>query len=267
VKRVIFAIVAVTLLVAPRAQARTWHINAAGTGDAPTIAAGLDSATAGDTVLVAAGTYGVHETYVKPGLVLTSEDGPAVTRLVDDSQFGAGAALWTGDDPPGSSSSEVSGFWFDGYPLYALLLYSNSNIAVKYCIFTNNFCGVYSNLVTGHVYIEHCTFIDSPQTDAGLVVDSYPSTTELWYSIMWDHQYGELSDGYANDYKYIGEGGSFSLDPQFCGVDDYFLQSDSPVAPGTEPFHDSFFLGALPVGCGSVKVEAKSWGEVKALYR
>jgi predicted outer membrane repeat protein len=39
------------------ADARTWRIAADGTGDAPTIQAGIDSADAGDTVALAAGNY------------------------------------------------------------------------------------------------------------------------------------------------------------------------------------------------------------------
>ena len=138
---------------------------------------------------------------------------------------------------------------------------------MRYCIFTNNIVGI-SVSWAGPVYIEHCTFVDGPLTHYGLT--AYPvdaHQVELWYTIMWDRDIGEYFRGGWNDYIFWRHGCCMSLNPQFCGVDDYFLQSDSPCAPGTEPLYFSFFIGALPVGCGSVKVEAKSWGEVKALYR
>jgi len=76
-------------LVAVRAEARTWHVRVDGTGDAPTIQAGIDSASAGDDVLLAAGTYswtphgatGPAMTRMKPAIWLHSESGAASTIL------------------------------------------------------------------------------------------------------------------------------------------------------------------------------------------
>ncbi|MFH1681757.1 MAG: right-handed parallel beta-helix repeat-containing protein [Candidatus Eisenbacteria bacterium] len=46
-----------TFLPSERARSRTWRIRPDGTGDAPTIQAGIDSATAGDTVLLDEGIF------------------------------------------------------------------------------------------------------------------------------------------------------------------------------------------------------------------
>jgi hypothetical protein len=54
---VMILLVFVILIVPSLAAARTWYIKADGTGDAPTIGAGADSAAAGDTLLLADGLY------------------------------------------------------------------------------------------------------------------------------------------------------------------------------------------------------------------
>lgn len=80
-------------LHAPEVRARTWYILPDGSGDAPTIQAGVDSAAAGDDVLVGAGTYtwsnqatgpnddGRPMIHLRYGIRLHSESGAAVTVL------------------------------------------------------------------------------------------------------------------------------------------------------------------------------------------
>jgi hypothetical protein len=68
-----------------------------------------------------------------------------------------------------------------------------------------------------------------------------------------------------------GIDGNFSQDPEYCGVDgsgNYFLQSDSPCAPGNHPDgHDCGLIGAHEVKCGEVDAQSKTWGNVKMLYK
>ena len=82
----IFIVLVPMLLLPAAACARTWNVP----NDAATIQAGIDSASAGDTVLVECGTYLEREIYPKSGVVLTSETGLAgcVTIDVQDSTGG-----------------------------------------------------------------------------------------------------------------------------------------------------------------------------------
>jgi len=90
-KRVIARSVAVAglLTLTVPASARTWHVAPDGSGDAPTVQAGIDSAQAGDDVLLAPGAYtwtsqgatGSSMIRMKPSVTLHSAAGRDVTVL------------------------------------------------------------------------------------------------------------------------------------------------------------------------------------------
>jgi len=107
---------AVLTIVVPAAFSKTWYIKPDGTGDAPTIQAGVDAASPGDIVLVAAGTYAttsVVDVNGTPSAVcvaigkdirLLSESGSLNTTIGNAS---ANIAIYIHDV---GSSAEINGF-------------------------------------------------------------------------------------------------------------------------------------------------------------
>ncbi len=92
------------ILVSGAVQARTWNIANDGTGDAPTIQAGIDSSAVGDTVLVGPGTYNEVIDFLGKDIVVKSSAGPDLT-IIDGS----------------SSSSDMVVFFHSGESRAAVL--------------------------------------------------------------------------------------------------------------------------------------------------
>ena len=69
--------------------------------EAPTIQAGIDAASAGDTVLVAPGTYYEHDIQLQPAVTLMSQAGPEGTTI---------DALYSGSGIIGAEGAAVVGF-------------------------------------------------------------------------------------------------------------------------------------------------------------
>jgi hypothetical protein len=97
-RRLSVAVILFFVLSPAMGSARTWRIMPDSTGDAPTIQAGVDSASAGDTVLTAYGTY--HDcthtdpdgqlncVIMKSGVCLRSETGEPDGVTIDAEQRG-----------------------------------------------------------------------------------------------------------------------------------------------------------------------------------
>lgn len=70
--------------------AATWILQPDGSGDAPTIQAAMDSAAAGDVVLLGPGTYFEHDIRVKSGIILLRLEGHPKDTVIDAQQLGRG---------------------------------------------------------------------------------------------------------------------------------------------------------------------------------
>jgi predicted outer membrane repeat protein len=143
----------VTLLVSP-ALARTWQVQPDGSGDVPTIAAALDSAVAGDTVLLGCGTYYEHDLVLRDGVALTSETGAADCATIDALGLGrvaSGAGL--------GPATTVAGITFTG-GFVAGTCPADSG--------TGNYCmGGGLLLVASSPQVSDCAFVANSASDNG----------------------------------------------------------------------------------------------------
>jgi copper-binding protein NosD len=71
-----------------QSYARTWNVFVDGSGDAPTVQAGIDSSASEDTVLVHPGTYTELINFGAKNIVLRSQSGPVGT-ILDGTGFGS----------------------------------------------------------------------------------------------------------------------------------------------------------------------------------
>jgi len=266
---IVFLSIAVLFGGLGSSTARTWYVAADGSGDAPTIAAAVDSTLSGDVILVGPGTHAVQSAIgssvsLKPNTSLVSEFGPTATVLV--------AA--TGPLQPGLITARdncvVSGFTLVGGQSSSL------------------FCGgdnveAFNNIIHGRVRIGgtariHHNLVDLPGAGSAAILILSAVPIQIYNNIVL----GEVTaftplclfDVFVTCNLIQEPLGcftaylNFNADPLFCGAGNYYLRADSPCAPGNHPDgFDCGLIGPLPVGCGTVSVQTKSWGAVKALYK
>ena len=126
------AILALVLAAVLPSHAVTIHVP----DDQSTIQAGIDAASAGDTVLVACGTYYEHDIEMRSGVCLRSETGQADCVTIDAQELGRVMHCKDVD-----ATAAIRGFTFahgyvddDGGGLYCV----NSSPAITDCSFSGN---------------------------------------------------------------------------------------------------------------------------------
>jgi predicted outer membrane repeat protein len=179
------------MMTSGTALCRTWEINTTGTGDAPTIQAGIDSAAAGDTVLVNVGTYNEHDIQMKSGVVLTSYSGLWEYTIIDAGGQGR-VITCDGVDATGViygftiTGGHASGFsGYDSGGGIACLNYSAPEI--RMCAITGNTADHEGGGVLCHdhssPYIEQCFIRENhAQTSGGGLSCSEYSSPTLQYT-------------------------------------------------------------------------------------
>lgn len=118
-------------------DARTWHIQPDGTGDAPTIQAGIDSAASGDSILVAAGIYYENLDMSGKALLLKGVSGAEAT-VIDGGQRGRVLAM---------SGGVVEGFTLqrglcDNCGGAGVMVVRPGPAVIRSCIIQNNIAGL-----------------------------------------------------------------------------------------------------------------------------
>jgi hypothetical protein len=286
-----------------------------GTGDAPTIQAAIDSATANDTVLVAPGTYTQPVIYIfKDSLTVMSEEGAETTILHTSGSIimftegtcltikglifegSANAALGVTDfignddilieENIFRSNSRATAISVESiFPYMINHNNASSNIVIRNNLIYSNYRGIRISQWAGDVEIYQNT-ISHNTPGGGIQNEDWICINTIHHNIISFNEIGVegfcatdflCNDIFGNgsniDPPPFGTNGNIAVDPQFCGVEpqvsgNYFLQSDSPCAPGQHP--DGYpcgLIGRLPVGCQDTAVERTTWGAIKAIYR
>jgi len=263
------------LALAGAPGARTWHVTVDGTGDAPTLKAALDSATAGDTVLVGPGEYVTPGLIMTDGVALVGEFGAAQTRVVPYlPPYDPRPDPYAISCGPLALRTIISGLWFDGWiggiGSGAVSIGWSNDVRVEYCIFTGNDPAGVDISGGSQVHLHNNTFVGNTKS-----IVNYSGFGSCIHNIIWDPTQGILgfvpvcNDALQPDYLPLElTSANFFSDPLFCGPNDFRISPDSPCAPGQSPMGSQCDLvGALPVGCTPTPTKQRTWGGLKSIYK
>ena len=254
--RIFFALV---FLIASYSQvcARTWHVEPDGSGDAPTIAAAIDSSVAGDVIEMACGTYIEWGLLVKSGITIRSETGQPDCVTIDGNQpqgFGSIFGCWSVDH-----TTVIEGLTIKGGRAYDLtygmagggmVISSGSDLTVKRCQITGNYAKAGGGV---SISSSHPTFVECDISEnecqfypGGVEVGLGASFTAYETSILSNLSGLEYPDGSVRS-----------------GSEAFFYCCDIEV-------DNWFFEGSYLIdneNCDPVGSKIQSWGSLKVLFR
>lgn len=181
VVRVVSVLLAFAVFTAP-AAAFVWHVDPEGGGDAPSIAAAVWGAAAGDTVLLACGTYFEHDILVTVPLTIRSEGGTADGAVIDAGQRGR---VLVSEFLPGElvccGITFANGFVGDVAADGGGMSCRGGALRLERCAFTGNHAqhdggGLYVNGAA--VVLQDCVFLGNDATASGGAVKLYLTSGE-----------------------------------------------------------------------------------------
>ncbi|MGW8178941.1 MAG: PKD domain-containing protein, partial [bacterium] len=259
-KSMLVSLVILTLasLICGTAFGGTIHVP----GDYPTIQAGIDAASSGDTVQVAPGTYYENIT-MKSGVVIQGAgagDDPSIHSIIDGGATGSvvtaiqvdsaakldGFTITNGDKANGggmynySSSPTVTNCTFSGNSAGSGGgMYNNSSPSptVTNCTFSGNSAGSGGGMsnFNSSPTVANCTFAGN-SADYGGGMYNYSSSPTVTNCILWGDTPQEIDNRQLSSpvvtYSDVQGGyagtGNIDANPLFVGGGDYHLTADSP---------------------------------------
>jgi hypothetical protein len=208
--------------------------------DFETIQAAIDSASDGDTVLVAAGQYDGTITIANKRIVLYGDKGHPNRIILDGGGVPHAIVRFVGD---GTDGSRLEGFTvrngggtsYDG----AIYIEGNSNVSISNLLMYN-IIGHSFNSYGGATFfdVDHATVYHTseyPVIDAGIthftnsIIWGFPGELTQWPNTTF-FEYCDVQGGFQG-------AGNISSDPLFVDLEggDFHLQADSPCIDAGDP--------------------------------
>lgn len=170
------AVLWMLLAFARPAASRTWTVEADGSGDAPTIQAGIDSAATADTVLVGDGTYAIwNVSFHGKAIVVRSAGGPQACVVEGP---GSPGFLFTNGEPPQAvlEGFTLRDFWSNPLTDIGGAIYCGTSApTIAACDFEENHASTYIQGYGGGMYfapggsptVRDCRFRDNDALSEG----------------------------------------------------------------------------------------------------